>query len=799
MTDAIATLATALSRLADEASKSWKKEGRLDDPEAVSEHWIQTRFLSRVDGSVPAPPECFPEIPPDLDSQVAAVLNGPIAKDALDAVGKRNEDPALAFYERFLAAHRPAERQRRGVFYTPAPIVNSMVRGVDQLLRTSLGIADGIAEKGSDAPLILDPAAGTGAFLTGMAAALSDRPERLASLLPRLYGIEIMPVAAQIARWRLGRLAREAGLNPVPMPQIMVGNAMADPPAVDLFGESQPDPLAAIRDLNFSVVIGNPPFSGHSQSRSAGMDALLRGRDMATGATAASYFHLEGAPLRERNPKWLNDDYVRFMRLAHHKIVQTGHGIVAFVTNNGYLTAPTFRGMRAALREDFDEIHVLDLHGSVKKRERLPDGRQDGNPFGIQQGVAIVWLVRHPGDHRRQGSIRHADLRGAADEKLAILELNGFEDLPWRPIDPIRPMQFFEPLAPGTVRRRPTRLWAMDEIFERSSVGIASGRDRLMYGRHRSLMEQRIADIGSGTITAGTLSKKFLRPRDRMQPEQIITAAGRKPILVPLLYRPFDVRWLWWAPELLERPRPWLTETMRLADNIGLLVTKGIETAQPWSHVFVSRHPVQLHSLSMKEGTYCFPLFLSRDDGGTVSNLSPGFKDDLSSICGDDLSDELVFDWIYGQLHDPLLRRDLEADWRRGFPAIPTPISRTDLDAVAAIGAKLRGLHAGYLNPTFIPQISEAGALEPARPDYDPLTQQLDLGNGSLLSPVPPSVWRHPLGGERPARKWLKDRLSGGAKAKPLASAETEHYRTVIGILGESRALMAALSRRTTR
>jgi predicted helicase len=144
------------------------------------------------------------------------------------------------------------------------------------------------------------------------------------------------------------------------------------------------------RDSPVMVILGNPPYSGHSANTGAWISELLR-----SAGNAANYFEVDGHSLNERNPKWLNDDYVKFIRFAHWRIMQTGYGVLAFVTNHGYLDNPTFRGMRQSLLQDFDEIYILDLHGNSKKKETAPDGSVDKNVFDIQQGVAIGIFVKH--------------------------------------------------------------------------------------------------------------------------------------------------------------------------------------------------------------------------------------------------------------------------------------------------------------------------------------------------------------------------------------------------------------------
>ena len=131
------------------------------------------------------------------------------------------------------------------------------------------------------------------------------------------------------------------------------------------------------------VVVGNPPYSGHSANKNPWIEGLVK-----------DYYKVDGQPLGEKNPKWLQDDYVKFIRFGQWRIDQTHQGILAFITNHGCLDNPTFRGMRRSLEQTFDQIYVIDLHGNTKKKEISPDGSKDENVFDIQQGVSISLMLK---------------------------------------------------------------------------------------------------------------------------------------------------------------------------------------------------------------------------------------------------------------------------------------------------------------------------------------------------------------------------------------------------------------------
>lgn len=321
---------------------------------------------------------------------------------------QNREDIVIRFYEDFLAAYKPEMRERRGVYYTPEPVVSYMVRSVDVLLKEKFDKPLGLADP---EVMILDPACGTGTFLLWICQLIHDRfhTEREAMiarvgeiswseyvsehLLPRIFGFELLMAPYAIAHLKLGLFLSEKGyqFDSGKRLGVYLTNTLDEPKAQADFlfqGFISDEANAAVgikQDEPVMVVVGNPPYSGHSENKSEWIQQLMR-----------EYYQVDGVPLGEKNPKWLQDDYVKFMRFSQWRIARTGSGILAFVTNHGYLDNPTFRGMRRSIEQTFDEIYVMDLHGNTKKKETAPDGSKDQNVFDIQQGVAIGMMVKLP-------------------------------------------------------------------------------------------------------------------------------------------------------------------------------------------------------------------------------------------------------------------------------------------------------------------------------------------------------------------------------------------------------------------
>ena len=338
-------------------------------------------------------------------------------------------DPFVHFYEDFLAAYNPKKRKSRGVWYTPEPVVDFIVRAVDDVLKSEFGLADGLADTskvtvdwdtGQDDPKtgkprkirkdvhkvqILDPATGTGTFLAKAVQLISDRVKSRApgkwsayveeDLLPRMHGFELLMASYAMCHMKLDMMLGQTGYKPSPNPprlSVWLTNALepAEREVRDLFFLPLADEARGAsevkRQMPIMCVIGNPPYSGESANKGDHIMGLMDAYKKEPGGKVK---------LKERNPKWINDDYVKFIRMAEDLIAQNpSGGVLGFITNHGYLDNPTFRGMRWHLLKTFDKVWVLDLHGNAKKKEVSPDGSPDKNVFDIQQGVAIVIAVR---------------------------------------------------------------------------------------------------------------------------------------------------------------------------------------------------------------------------------------------------------------------------------------------------------------------------------------------------------------------------------------------------------------------
>src|SRR6266487_4575097 len=664
---------------------------------------------------------------------LAELLNRADTDAILKDFGRRTrqEDPMVHFYETFLAEYDPTMREKRGVYYTPEPVVSYIVRSVDYLLKTTFQLPDGLADtsvvpgktvNGKVVPethrvQILDPATGTATFLhgvidliyesfTGNQGMWSSYVSR--HLLPRLFGLELLMAPYAVAHMKLGLQLRDTGYDFESNERLRIYLTNTLEESYEhrqlLFAEWLVEEATAAghakHDVPVMVVLGNPPYSGHSANTGEWINELLRGKDIQTGKITGNYFEVDGKPLGEKNPKWLNDDYVKFIRFAQWRIEHTGDGILAFISNNGYLDNPTFRGMRQALLKTFDDIYILDLHGNSKKKERSPDGSADQNVFDIQQGVAIGIFVKHLEYVREYATVRHADLWGLRETKYHILLNSDVATIQWTTLAPQQPYYLFVP-QDTNLWKEYEKGWKITEIMEVNSIGMNSHRDSFAIAFDAPTLETRVRDLVSTRLSDAEIASKYeltntsdfnlSRARNALRKVEKLDQ-----VIVPCLYRPFDYRAVLYHTEILDRPRTELNHHFIHQDNLGLVTTR--QTREPFAALAVNKVCGQHKIVATYDGSSVFPVYLYPDRnkkglfdtnessnalGGRFPNLAPSFisvltdhlnlefipdgKGDLQKTFGP----EDTFNFIYAIFYSPSYRTRYAEFLKTDFPRLP--------------------------------------------------------------------------------------------------------------------------------
>ena len=466
------------------------------------------------------------------------------------------------------------------------------------------------------------------------------------------------------------------------------------------------------------MVLGNPPYSGHSANKGPWISGLLRGR-LPDGTAASSYYEVD-RPLGERNPKWLQDDYVKFIRFGQWRIDRTGYGILAFVTNHGYLDNPTFRGMRQSLALSFSEMAVLDLHGNSKKKEKSPDGSKDENVFDIQQGTAIGIFAKEP-EKISPARVRHAQLWGVRQTpdgqggKYGWLQTHDLSSTQWTEAALRPPGYLFSPSGEA-MREEYGRYVDLARVFPVSSLGIVTARDNLCVSWTEDEMLRKLTDFAS-------LSEDAARERCDLGgdtrdwkvalAQADVRAHGLEPrLLVRILYRPFDVRHTYYTGQtrgFICMPRREVMRHMLAGNNRGLIATR--QTRDQWA-VLATNTAIGHKSVAAYDANSLFPLYLypdSNTNGSLFSNgssrhvnLSPEFtadmerrldmrfvpdgKGDLAATFGP----EDVFDYIYAVFHSPTYRSRYSEFLRTDFPRVPLTSDPDLFRGLVSLGANSR-------------------------------------------------------------------------------------------------------------
>jgi len=717
------------------------------------------------------------------------------------------EDPVFHFYETFLGAYNQKLREQRGVYYTPQPVVDFMVRSVDTLLKTALGKPDGLADKDT---LILDPATGTATFLRRVIDQIHSHvtvggndglwPQYVKErLLPRIFGFELMMAPYTVAHLKLALQLQEQGYafgkraastaderlniyltNTLDTVKKQMDAYMAHWIAAETEGAE-----AVKRDAPVQVVLGNPPYSGESQNTSPMIMELMTEYKREP----------EGGPLKERNSKWINDDYAKFIRFAHDRITRTGHGMVAFITNHGWLDNPTFRGMRASLMRDFDHIYVLDLHGNAKKKERTPSALaaqgDDKNVFDIEQGVAITVLIKHqdatapaaldlfgntvanPRQARselpRKAQVHHAELWGSREHKYHWLQSSAWADVPWQTLAPKLPLLLFVPRNEASAPDY-ERGWKVTDIFPTNGTGIVTKCDQLNI--HISPAECWSAINWFLKADEAAARQRFRLPGPDVRDwhfqdaQKDIRASGPDIAKVqPVAYRPFDTRYTYYTGQsrgVMGWPVQKVMAHLLGRNNLALITARSNKSQQT-DHFFVS-------------------------DAITETKCAQG------------VAPEDVLAYVYAVLHAPSYRSRYAEFLKSDFPRIPLGVVDGSAQtfaqlwqALLPLGRTLIDLHLLRKVPAALqPRFPVAGdnAVDKPRftPGANPALGRVHINATQYFDGVPQATWDFKVGGYQVCEKWLKDR-----KGRNLALADLEHYQQTVAALTQTRALMGQI------
>jgi len=778
-------------------------------------------------------------------SEVVDLLDDANMEAVVRDFGDRNpqEDPVIHFYELFLKEYDAEKRMQRGVFYTPRPVVSYIVRSVNELLRTEFGLEDGLADtttwgemakrhKALEIPegvspdqdfvQILDPATGTGTFIVEVIdliyktlvakwKAQAHGEKKINALwneyvpkhlLRRLHGYELLMAPYAIAHLKIGLKLYETGyrFGSDERARIYLTNALE--PAHEFSGTfefaipalaHEAEAVNGIKNhRRFTVVIGNPPYSSISQNMRGPITGLVN-----------EYLHLPDGPLKEKsNRNHLQDDYVKFIRMAQAAIESTDVGVVGMITNNSYFSGNWHRGMRYHLARVFPRIRLVNLHGGKGFIRSAAD--DDENVFDIMQSVGLGFFIRK---HHLQRMVAYRELVGGRSDKYRRLAVGDAgeqvvlfptEDNQW----------LFQPLASelhpewnGCVR--------IDGVFGEWGAGVKTNRDGLAIGLTRQDTEAQISTFAdlrqsdSAVESAYSFSSNY-QWKTGMVRKKFAKEGVRRELIEPYAHRPFDVRFIYWHPAIVFNMRGEKMECFRQADPpIALLFSRNT-TKDSYTNFFVTRRITDIHCLETMNVAPLFVASGSAIKGNTLKldiaaspNLCRPFLSKCATLLGLEvarphglpvsLTPEDIFHYAYAVFHSPGYRNRYAQFLKIDFPRLPLTGNLELFRALARLGGELTALHL-LESPKLAQPITEfIGARNPEveKPSWSMNTVWVDKAQTTGFRGVPEAVWNFHIGGYQVCAKWLKDR-----KGRTLSKDDLAHYQKIVVALAETIRLM---------
>lgn len=759
----------------------------------------------------------------DLDERIVWIVDDLVAAFAatdmekiLSGFGKNTQqtDPILHFYEDFLYQYDPAAKKQSGVYYTPQPVVEFIVRAVDDILKTEFNLPMGLADTSkveveheieqdlkhrkekvlAHRVQVLDPATGTGTFLAETVRQIKRNlggqlgawntyvPEHL---LPRLHGFELMMAPYTIAHLKLDL---EVGIQSSKRFGVYLTNSLeeANPDVHTLFGHHLAEEAGAASDIKkdapVMIVMGNPPYSISSNNKGEWISKLLEDYKK---------------NLNERKIN-IEDDYIKFIRLAQYYVERNGEGVLAYICNNSFIDGLIHRQMRSELMRVFDKIYILDLHGNTRKKETAPDGSKDENVFDIMQGVSINIFIKKAGKSQAPAEVRHFDLYGLREYKYEFLRTHNFGNVEWQKLNPQAPQLFFVP-KDFSLQKEYEKGFKIDSLMKIGSTGIESQRDNYCICDKYDELYQHVYDLINLDVSEVRTKYEIGSDGTEWNLQAAKNDVGKefdRIRAIQLLCQPFLKRYTYFSKHskgFLARPRYDVMRHMLTGENISLVVPR--QTAQVWRHVLVADTPTNGNYLAIGKQNGAgvqFPLYLYPEPGSIDTERRPNLDEkiwaQINTTIGKEAAPEDIFDYIYGVLHSPAYRAKYKEFLKVDFPRIPYPKDQTEFEHYRDCGHQLRELHLMHNVPESAVTFTQEGSMvvEQVRRDGD----RVYINDTQYFDNVPQTAWEFYIGGYQPAQKWLKDR-----KGRALSYDDKDHYRQIITVLLETKRIMDSIDK----
>ncbi len=752
-----------------------------------------------------------------------------------------DKDPYLHFYETFLSAYDPKLREKKGVYYTPDSVVKFIINALDSLLKTHfkdapLGLKSALDNENIK---LLDFATGTGTFLLeAFRKALetrktsdggtSTKEDKYQNLLKQFYGFEYLIAPYAIAHLNLSQAFKEEFKKPLKENdalQIILTNTLIQPSETIAYRGLQPifekelkSAQEIKKDENILIITGNPPYSGASSNEGLfewevkatyGIEPKFQTIEIEKNVKLTDKIqtllnniqtqkeggsknalkelknlHSKYKLQKEKNPKWLLDDYVKFMRFAQNKIESLGHGLFGFISNNAFLDNPTFRGLRRSLLECYDELYILNLHGNARKKEETPQGAKDENVFNIMQGVSINLFVKKAQATKQK--IHYYDVYGERAEKYAFLAQNDLNSIEWLELTPREPFYLLLPLETRLLEEY-EQGFSVQDMFQVGGTGICSKRDHVVFHKKKESLLELLKDFS--TLEPSELRRKYDIGDDSRDwrlnnaIKEVKTNIKRlEEYIVSCQYRPFDYRWTYYTPnsrtflaypvyDVFKHMLPPQTNPKtpnQTRKNVALITSRRFCQSQKSGVGFVSNKISDLRTWTcpgMEGGDYVNPLY---HNPNYTENFTPEFRSFIDKHYSHPFEPLEVLGYIYALLYSPHYRKRYEDFLKNDYPKILFTNNKDLFRALSLLGIELIGLHVlnkESLNHSF-EKLKDATIGESCykeahdriikKPAYNEPEQRLYINHSAYFSGVSEEIYHYMIGGYGVLDKYLK-------------------------------------------
>ena len=741
------------------------------------------------------------------------------------------KDPYMHFYETFLYKYNPELRELRGVYYTPQSVVNFIIDSIDIVLKDyfhkNKGLGDAL-EKDTNITL-LDFATGTGTFLLdSFRKALSYYQKNSVKynpkeLINKFYGFEFMIAPYTIAHLKISQTLKEEfdySLQDDERLNIFLTNTLENihldegKEKNNIFEELNEEMNLAqkTKEKEILIITGNPPYSGASANKGI-FEEEVRKEYKTLLEREPLAITRNGKIEKEKNPKWLLDDYVKFIRFAQQKIDnQSGGGIFGFISNNSFLDNPTFRGMRYSLLKSFDEIYIVNLHGNTRKKEACPDGSKDENVFDIMQGVSINIFVKHsqkikdkeledknltPSSHKYDfANVYYYDLYGKREYKYKFLFDNNIKSIEWKKLEYKEP--FFSFIYQNeNLFEEYDNFYSVKDMFRIYGVGICSKRDNIVFQNDKEKLMKLLYDfINKDKEELYKLYDIGEDSRDWKLDIAINTVKENENELENYImkchFRPFDFKYTYYVNKsraFMAYPVYDIFEHFLKDDNnIGLICDRGTKL-QELSNIFISNNLIDLHLVG--SGSYIFPLYLHKTDNvvkfiikenkdwgdnwfefiddeevnpfqnaDKIENFTVNFRNFIDKKYSSHFPPEDVLGYIYAVLFHKTYRTKYIGFLKIDFPKIPFTDSKDIFIKLSELGTQLYNLHLmkdNNLNNDVgegLYKDDKNNKIE--KPIYNEKEKRLFINKSLYFDNVSKEVWLYKIGGYQVLDKYLK-------------------------------------------